>query len=167
MSGGDGVGGGAFDDIAVETQRLPHIDERAAVLAASPESVWAALLGVVEASFSFRATGQIARALGCIDVEASGPRPLARGSTFPGFHVAAATRPSELALAGRHRFSSYSLVFRLEELGPGRTRLRAETRAEFPGVKGGIYRALVIGTGGHVIVTRGLLASVKRHTASC
>jgi hypothetical protein len=38
------------------------------------------------------------------------------------------------------------LIFRLDELVNGSVQLRAETRAEFPGVLGKIYRAMVIGT---------------------
>jgi hypothetical protein len=41
-----------------------------------------------------------------------------------------------------------------------RTRLVAETRAEFPGVKGRAYRALVIDTRAHVLVVRRLLGTV-------
>jgi len=41
-------------------------------------------------------------------------------------------------------------------------RVRAETRAEFPGLQGSVYRALVIGTRGHVLVTRRILAAVQR-----
>jgi hypothetical protein len=85
---------------------------------------------------------------------ASGPRPLATGSAFPGFHVETAEAPSELGLAGRHRFSTYLLSFRLEDAGSGRTKLVAETRAAFPGLKGSAYRALVIGTRMHVLVTK-------------
>jgi hypothetical protein len=58
--------------------------------------------------------------------------------------------------------STYLLSFRLEEAGPGRTRLVAETRAAFPGLKGSIYRALVIGTRMHVVVTRRILTATKR-----
>jgi hypothetical protein len=54
------------------------------------------------------------------------------------------------------------LTFRVEAAGRDRTRLRAESRAVFPGVAGGIYRLLVIGTGGHIVAVRRLLASVKR-----
>lgn len=79
-------------------QRLPHIDEHSVEIAASPEAVWEALSRVVEASFGSAATGRVARLLGCADVNASGPRPLATGSAFPGFHVEAAKRPHELAL---------------------------------------------------------------------
>jgi hypothetical protein len=104
--------------------------------------------------------------VGCADDTASGPRPLAEGSTVPGFRVVAAVPGSELVLEGSHRFSSYALTFRLEEVSAGRSRLRAESRAEFPGVTGGVYRLLVVGTGGHVVVVRRLLSAVKRRCES-
>jgi hypothetical protein len=120
------------------------------------------VLGVLEASFGSAATARGARLLGCADLDPAGPRPLATGSTFPGFHVEAAEEPRELALAGSHRFSNYALIFRLEPTAAGRTRLRAETRAEFPHLKGSVYRALVIGTRGHVLATRRLLNAAKQ-----
>jgi len=144
-----------------EAERLPYVDEHSTVVAAGPNATWGALLHVLEASVS-SAAPHLARMLGCADVGASGPRPLAVGSAFTGFHVAAAEEPHELALAGSHRFSSYALVFRLEDLGAGRTRLHAETRAEFPGLKGRAYRALVIGARGHVLAIRRILAAVRR-----
>ena len=70
--------------------------------------------------------------------------------------------PRELALAGSRRFSEYSLVFRLDDLGDAGTRLRAETRADFPGLRGRLYRAMVIRTRGHVVVTKRLLGATKR-----
>jgi hypothetical protein len=141
---------------------LPHIDEHSVEIDATPAATWAALGRVVEGSFASGATPRLARALGCADTDAAGPRPLAEGSTLPGFHVAAASAPRELALAGGHRFSDYELIFHLDDLDGAGTRLRAETRAEFPGLKGGVYRGLVIGTRGHVLVTRRLLGAVKR-----
>jgi hypothetical protein len=63
---------------------------------------------------------------------------------------------------GSHRFSDYALIFRLEELREGHVELSAETRATFPGLKDSAYRAMVIGTRGHVVVTRRILAAVKR-----
>ncbi len=143
-------------------QRLPHIDEHSTEIATSPGAAWEALLRVVEGSFGSTTTARVARLLGCADISASGPRPLATGSAFPGFHVESAERPHELALAGSHRFSSYALIFRLDELDNQHTRLRAETRALFPGFKGAIYRTLVIGTRAHILVTRRLLGAVKR-----
>jgi hypothetical protein len=141
---------------------LPHIDEHSAQIGSELDPAWEALLEVVEGSFAAGAASRGARLLGCADVSAAGPRPLATGSQVPGFHVEAAERPRLLALAGRHRFSNYALIFRLDEDAAGHTRIRAETRAEFPGFKGGAYRALVIGTRGHVLVTRRLIGAVKR-----
>jgi hypothetical protein len=66
----------------------------------------------------------------------------------------------ELVLEGEHRFSRYALIFHLEALPAGRSRVRAETRAAFPGIRGGAYRALVIGTRAHVLVTKRLLHAV-------
>jgi hypothetical protein len=149
--------------VSAEAERLPYVDEHSLVVAAGREEAWGSLLRVVEASVSSGAAPRFARIVGCADTSASGPRPLAEGSLLPGFHVAVATAPVELALAGSHRFSDYALVFHLDPLEDGRTRLRAETRAEFPGLKGGVYRALVIGTRMHVLVTRRILAGVKRN----
>lgn len=147
-------------------ERLPHIDEHAIPVEAGPSVSWDALTEVVDASVSPGIGGRLARLLGCADVEVSGPRPLAVGSSFPGFHVDTAERPLELALLGSHRFSRYALIFRLDELGKGRTRVRAETRAEFPGLKGRAYRAMVIGTRGHRVATRRLLNAIKRRAES-
>jgi len=144
-------------------QRLPHVDEHSLAVAADREASWAALLRVVEGTVAAGAAPRVARLLGCADSAASGPRPLAPGSTLPGFHVALAAPAAELALAGSHRFSSYALIFRLEQEAAGGTLVRAETRAEFPGLKGAVYRALVIGTRMHVLVTRRMLAGVKRN----
>jgi hypothetical protein len=68
----------------------------------------------------------------------------------------------KLALAGSHRFSDYTLTFRFDDLNDEETRLRAETKAAFPGFKGSVYRALVIGTRGHVLITNRILSAVKR-----
>jgi hypothetical protein len=146
-----------------ETTHLPHVDEHSLVIEAGREATWAALLHVVEASVSSSGAPRYARIVGCADTAASGPRPLVEGSAFPGFHVATAEAPAELALAGSHRFSHYALIFQLEELDGVRTRVRAETRAVFPHLKGAIYRALVIGTRMHILVTRRVLAGVKRN----
>ncbi|MGC9540999.1 hypothetical protein [Streptomyces sp. UG1] len=80
-----------------------------------------------------------------------------------GFHVAVSAPGHELALVGRHPFSTYALIFHLEEATPGHTRLRAETRARFPGRAGAVYRRLVIGTGGHALVVRHMLRKVRNN----
>jgi hypothetical protein len=141
---------------------LPYVDEHSIAIDAPAGATWDALLRVVEGSFASGSSTKGARLLGCSDTEASGPRPLAAGSTLPGFHVTTAQPEQELALAGGHRFSDYALVFKLDEQGDSGTTLRAETRAAFPGLKGRAYRAAVIGTRMHVLVTRRILSAAKQ-----
>lgn len=145
-----------------DADRLPYVDEHSIEIEAGAQPVWDAALRVVDGSFASTRSSRGARLLGCAEVDASGPRPLAVGSTVPGFRVETAEPPRELGLGGAHRFSRYALIFRIDALGDGRTRLRAETRAEFPGLRGRAYRALVIGTHGHVLLLRRLLGAVKR-----
>lgn len=142
------------------SQALPHVDEHVTLVNANLDETWAACLRTVDASFG--PVGRTAHLLGCEDTTASGPRPLAIGSTMPGFHVEVAEPGRALAIAGGHRFSDYALIFRLEGAGDGMTTIRAETRARFPGIKGEAYKTLVIRTRGHVLVTRRILAAIKR-----
>ncbi|MFI6490085.1 hypothetical protein [Streptomyces sp. NPDC050564] len=141
---------------------LPYVDEHATVIAAGADDVWRTLGETLDRSFSRPGAAGYARLVGSAPCAASGPRPLAEGSTIPGFRVVAAVPGRELVLKGSHRFSSYALIFRLEQVGPGRSRLRAETRAAFPGLAGGLYRRLVIGTGGHLVGMRRLLSAIRR-----
>lgn len=147
--------------MAPDPDSLPFVDEHGVEVEAAPEAVWEALCRVAEGSFSAPFAGRFAQLVGCESTQNSGPRPLTEGSAIVGFEVARAKPASELALVGRHRYSEYALVFRLEGDG-ARTRLRAETRARFPGAAGSLYRAAVIGTRGHVLVTMRLLNGVKR-----
>ncbi len=141
---------------------LPWIDEHATELDGPPAAVWPALLRTVERMGAGRAAPRYARAVGCADAEAGGPRPLEVGSTVPGFHVSALSPERLLVLRGSHHFSDYELSFRLEPLGGVRTRLVAETRAEFPGLRGRVYRALVIGTRFHVLALRRVQRAVAQ-----
>ena len=140
---------------------LPHIDTHEIAIDAPPEAVWEALGRVAGGSFSGSASQRFAKAVGCRELTVSGS-PTETGSTFPGFRVAAAEPALELRLEGQHRFSRYELVFRLDEPSPGTTHLSAETRAVFPGLKGRLYRTLVIGTRIHVLATRRMLDATKR-----
>ncbi|HEU4944821.1 MAG TPA: hypothetical protein VFT10_06625 [Solirubrobacterales bacterium] len=146
--------------ISLPSDSLPHVDEHSATVDAGAEATWNASLRVIEVWLS--SASRTARLLGCTDTTSSGPRPLATGSVLPGFRVEAAEPGRLLALAGKHRFSNYALILRFEGENEGATRIRAETRATFPGVTGSVYRALVIGTRGHILVTRRLLAGIKR-----
>jgi hypothetical protein len=140
---------------------LPFVDDHAVTVGAPAAVVWVELVETLDRSFSGLVTGWYVRAVGGLDRDASGPRPLTTGSTFPGFHVVRSVPGRELALEGRHRFSTYALTFRLDPAGPDRTRLRAESRATFPGVLGATYRALVLGTHGHVVLMRRMLGSIR------
>ena len=140
---GDGETNGAE---AIST--LPYVDEHAYEVAAGATPTWEALQVAVERSFGGGRVARIARLLGCEDEN--------------GFHVARSEPEQELALAGRHRYSRYALIFRVHSLAPDHSQVRAETRADFPGIQGSVYRALVIGTRGHVLVTRRILAAVQR-----
>jgi hypothetical protein len=142
---------------------LPFVDEHAATVDAPAAEAWRSLLDLVDGLVP--GPGAVyARVVGCEDTVASGPRPLTEGSTIPGFHVVRAVPERELALEGRHRFSTYALTFRLEG-GPSGTTVRAETRAAFPGVLGQAYRTAVIRSGAHALLMRRLLAAVRRRAA--
>lgn len=144
--------------------QLPFIDEHSTVIASGVDDVWPALLETLERTFSRAGAARYARAVGCADSTTSGPWPLVAGSSLPGFRVVVAVPGSELVLEGRHRFSSYALIFHLEQIGVDRSRLTAESRATFPGLTGVCYRLLVIGTGGHVVGIRRLLSAVRRRS---
>ncbi|MCL8012520.1 hypothetical protein [Streptomyces sp. AS02] len=88
----------------------------------------------------------------------------ARTDGTRGFRVAVSTRGRELALVGRHPFSRYALIFHLDETDQGHTRLRAESRATFPGPAGAVYRRLVIGTGAHALLVQRMLTKVRKST---
>lgn len=133
-------------------------DVHSTTIGAPPEEVWRAVLDQVEV------LGQpswYVRLIGCRDRQPSGPRPLAAGSAVPGFRVATADPPDRLVLDGVHRFSVYTLTFRLVPEGTG-TRLEAHTDATFPGVLGAVYRLLVIDSRLHRVATRSILDRVRR-----
>jgi len=140
---------------------LPSIDEHGILVLAPVDVVWSALVGVAGAAFARPRAGRVARVLGCAHTEVTGPIDRI-GSTIPGFFVARVIEPAVLALEGEHRFARYGLIWSIEPTKDEQTLLRAETRAEFAGIKGRLYRALVIGTHGHVLVVNRLLRAVKR-----
>jgi hypothetical protein len=141
---------------------LPFVDEHATTIAAGHDEVWQALVDTLDRAFSRPAATAYARAVRCRPVAAAGPRPLTEGSTLPGFAVTVSVPGSELVLEGHHLFSTYALILRMEPDGLGGTDLRAETDAVFPGLAGGAYRVLVIGSRAHAVGIRRLLAAVRR-----
>jgi hypothetical protein len=145
-------------------EQLPYIDDLSTIVDRDVGDVWPVVIDTVERGFSGAAAARYSRLVGCEDTEASGPRPLAVGSAIPAFRVVSLVPQSELVLRGRHHFSSYALILRVQPDRAGATCLSAETRAAFPGVAGRAYRLLVIGTGGHVIAVQRLLSNVKRRS---
>jgi hypothetical protein len=147
---------------AIDTplEGLPAIDEHSIEIDAPADASWDALFPTLGRAFNGRLARRMARSLGCRETEASGDlhHP---GGTLPGFIVSRSIAPVMLALLGEHRYSRYGLVFRIDLLPGQRSRARAETRASFPGVKGGLYRVAVIGTRGHVLVVRSILRAIK------
>ncbi len=136
-------------------EQLPYIDEHAMNVGAPRERVWVALTKVLYRET--RGGDRIAHVLGCEPAHGSPRFDGIVGQTIPGFRVVEAEQGRRLALRGRHRFSQYQLTFLLED-----DCLRAQTHAAFPGLLGRLYRAAVIGTRGHRLVTRRLLRQVAR-----
>ena len=146
--------------IETPIQDLPFVDEHMIGIEATERRTWDALLETLPTVFDRAYVRSAGAALG-VEHRARRGDLGEIGSTLPGFVVARAVPPAVLALLGQHRFSRYALIFRIEKTDAG-VRLRAETRAEFPGGTGRAYRALVIGTRGHVLVTRRVLNAVKK-----
>ena len=147
--------------IDVPLEELPPIDEHAIEIDAPAEVAWEALFPTLEHSFNGRNAERYAERLGAVVTVAQGDlhHP---GGMLPGFTVIRAIEPVMLALAGRHRYSQYAVVFRIDLLPGQRSQVRLETRAEFLGRKGRLYRAGVIGTRGHVLVVNRMLRGIKR-----
>ena len=139
-------------------EELPRIDEYAVTVTASPGAAWDGVVGTLRRSFSSARARQVARLLGCDPASASADGP-AVGSSVPGFRVVAADRPHLLVVEGRHRFSRYGIVVRIEP-GSAGARVTAESRAAFPGLLGAAYRLAVVGTGGHALAVHRLLRHV-------
>lgn len=132
-------------------------DVRTTAITAPPGVVWRAVLDQVEVL----GPAWYVRLIGCRDTHALGPRPLAAGSAIPGFRVTTAEAPGLLVLDGAHRFSAYTLTFRLVPDDAG-TRLEAHTDATFPGVLGALYRLLVIDSRFHKVATRSIVTRIRR-----
>jgi hypothetical protein len=127
---------------------LPHIDERAVAVDAPADVVWAALTVYVDrALVRARRAAALRRVLGT--------------EPASGFAVVAVEAGRAITLGGRHRFSRYRLTFSVTPAADGGTELRARTDAAFPGPHGSVYRALVIGTRLHVVVTTRMLRAIR------
>jgi hypothetical protein len=113
---------------------LPFVDRHEIAIAAPPDAVWTRLWA------SFTRPGSVTDAI---------------------FAPRETVRPERLRLGGQHRFATYELLFELEPAGAS-TRLRATTHARFRAGLGRVYRALVIGSGGHALVVKRMLRRLRR-----
>ncbi|HET8662880.1 MAG TPA: hypothetical protein VFM08_01055 [Nocardioides sp.] len=123
---------------------LPFVDEHARSVPAPVDRTW-------------RAVEEYAERM------SSAPRPVLSRllGTAPssGFEVVKRDPPHEVVLAGRHRFSTYRLVFRVEPDGAG-SRLRAITYAAFPGRRGRAYVTMLTVSTAHRRATERMLRRV-------
>ncbi|KRF20675.1 hypothetical protein ASG90_19105 [Nocardioides sp. Soil797] len=76
-----------------------------------------------------------------------------------GFTITGRKAPRLVSLAGRHRFSTYVLDFRLVETSGG-CDLTAVSYASFPGPHGLAYRTALMGSRGHVFAVRRMLRQI-------
>lgn len=130
-----------------EITALRYVDTHQARIAAPRELVWSALGRYVDSSLCLGERNPLAWLLG------TEPR--------GGFEITPEIPNRRLSLSGRHRFARYLLVFDLADVADGATLLSARTNADFPGLHGRVYRALVIGTRVHSVATRHMLRSIR------
>jgi len=142
--------------------RLPYIDDHVKEIHASAEQVWHGLLSTLRRFPSVPA--RLASAWGLEPSTRTGgwSSGVAVGDAITGFAVAEVEPLRLLTLRGTHRFSEYELRFELELSTSGGICLHARSSAAFPHLKGRIYRALVIGSRGHRVGVRRILAHVQR-----
>ena len=141
---------------------LPFVDARSMDVEAPPRVLWEVLLDSVPGPRDPLWRRAWAGVLGADPRASNGLGAHVIGAERAGFSVCEVVPPATYALAGRHRFARYQLVFRIQAAPAGHSRLTAETFASFPGVPGRAYRALVIGTRGHALVVRLIMRVLRR-----
>lgn len=82
-----------------------------------------------------------------------------------GFELVEEIENERVALAGRHRFARYRLVFVLDEAPADATKLSVQSFAAFSGTRGRLYRALLMGSGGHVFAVRHMIRTIQHDVA--
>jgi hypothetical protein len=133
----------------VTTQNgLLFVDEYTRIVAAPPDRTWTVLHQYVD-----RLTSPSSSSLHRLPFRILGTVPRS------GFEVVDTEPPREIVLGGRHRFSTYRLVFHVEPEGDG-SRLRAVTYAAFPGPHGWAYRTLLMVSTGHRRAVERMLRTV-------
>ncbi len=125
---------------------LPFVDEHGLMVRAGEDETWPAVVGYATA-LSRTGHGVLSRLLGTVPES--------------GFTIIDTRPHRQLTLAGRHRFATYRLVFRVAPEGPG-ARVTADTFARFPGLRGRLYHALLMRTHAHQVATQRMLREIRR-----
>ena len=141
---------------------LPFVDAWSVDVDAPPRTVWQALLERQPPPHAGGWRRLWAIAWAADPAASNGLAAHVLGAERPGFEVREVVPPATYALAGRHRFAQYQLVFRIEGRGPAGSRLTAETFARFPGTAGRLYRALLIDAGLHALVMWTMVRALRR-----
>lgn len=140
---------------------LPFVDASSVDVEASPRTVWDAVLDSMPGPHGSLPLRLWAIVWGADPAEANGLASHVLGAERPGLAVCEVVPPATYAIAGRHRFARYQVVFRIDQRGATRSRLTAETFADFPGTAGRLYRTIVIDSRAHAIVVRGTLQLLR------
>lgn len=129
---------------------LPLLDKHSATLQASQSAVWQTVgqygFGLAQSDHPL-----LGRILG------TEPR--------SGFELAETVEGERLELTGRHRFARYRLVFELDAQASNATKLTIFSFAAFPGIRGRLYRGLLLCTRGHVLAVRRMLRTIQCQVA--
>ena len=132
------------------TGRPAYVDEHARLLpGVPPERAYAAAR-----SFAERLTRTPTGVLGAF-TRVWGTEPAS------GFAIVDDQPPAVVTLAGRHRCSRYEMDLRVDPAAGGSV-VTVVTLADFPGVRGTVYRAALVGSRGHVVAVRMMLRSIAR-----
>jgi hypothetical protein len=129
---------------------LPLLDEHSATIQASRSAVWPAVR---------RYAHGLARSDHAVLDRVLGTEPRS------GFELAEEVEGQRVVLTGRHRFARYRLVFQLNAESSSATKVSVLSFAAFPGIRGRIYRGLLMGTRGHVLAVRRMLRTIQRDLA--
>jgi hypothetical protein len=129
---------------------LPFVDAWSVDIEAPPRVIWQALLELVPGPQPGLLLRGWAVAWAADPCESNGLASHVLGAERPGFTVCEVVPPATYALAGRHRFARYQVVFRISP-GVACSRLTAETFASFPGTAGRLYHRLLIDARAHAL----------------
>jgi hypothetical protein len=140
-------------------EQLPHVDEHIVTTTAPAAAAWESVLRTLRRTMG--GAPRFARMLGCDPPAQSDRFDGHVGQTLPGFRVVAAEPGQLITLEGRHRFARYRLTIHVD----GES-VRARTDAAFPGLLGRLYRAAVIGSGAHGVITRRMLRQMASDRAT-